>query len=129
MSDPVPLTAKERLSQTLLGTATAFLVIYGAFLVFLILRTGLPLGRVFSEHDSDIPALTEITMQPPIWVWPAVYGLCCLLCATVLTRKRRGWKLNVFGTAAACAAALFLYAGYFGLLVLPGMKLMMRYTN
>ena len=79
--------------------------------------------EAFERLEADIPAITDMVMRMPLFAWAIIYVVISLVLVWIAIRSPVSRK-TCFLTLVIAAAGLFLlYIGYFGLAVLPDLKL------
>jgi hypothetical protein len=104
--------------------ATVFFVLYGGYLLFIVLTIGLPSEHPFARFDVEIPAPTLMAMDTPIITWVVGYALAAVFLCVQSARPAVGRLMTFFNLSVAVLGMLILYAVYQAVAVMPGTKIM-----
>ena len=105
-------------------SATVFFVLYGGYLLFIVLTIGLPGEHPFIRFDVDIPAVTILAMDTPIITWVVGYVIVAAFLCFQSSRPVVGRLMTLLNLFTAILGLLILYTVYFAVAVAPGTKIM-----
>lgn len=104
--------------------ATVLFLMYGGYLLWVILRTGLPSPEPFLRFNCEIPAITLKVMDMPKMTWAIGYVSAALFLCAQSRQRTVGRVMTIMNVMIAASGLSILYGVYQAVAVMPGTKIM-----